>query len=129
MAFGEKNKQVTLTTMIGKDCVLEGKLTLKEGIRIDGIVKADIITEGFMSITESAEVTGNLEAHEILISGRVNGNVNALQTLELEKTANVHGDVKTHNLKIHLGAQINGMMDMKNEQSIPSLNLDNEISE
>jgi cytoskeletal protein CcmA (bactofilin family) len=118
MAFGEKNKQVTLTTMIGKDCILEGKLRLKEGIRIDGIVRADIETEGFMSITESAEVTGNLKAHEILISGKVNGNVIALQTLELEKSAIVRGDVNTQNLKIHLGAQINGKMNMAIESSV-----------
>jgi len=118
MAFGEKNKQVTLTTMIGKDCVLEGKLLLKEGIRIDGIVKADIETEGFMSITETAEVTGNLKAHEILISGKVTGNVIALQTLELEKSAIVRGDVNTQNLKIHLGAQINGKMNMAAESSV-----------
>ncbi len=115
MIFGEKNKHVTLNTIVGKECVIEGNIKLTEGIRIDGRVIGNIETQGFISLSSTAVVQGDLTGSEILVSGEVQGNVQASTTLEIEKSGKITGDIHTKFLKIHTGAILNGVSRMKPE--------------
>lgn len=113
--FGEKNKQVALNTIIGKECVIEGHIKLQEGIRIDGMVQGDIETEGFVSLSPTGRVQGNIIGSEILVSGEVIGNLKATSTIEIEKSGKITGDVVTRYLKVHTGAVLNGSSRMSQE--------------
>lgn len=106
--FGEKNRNVVITTLVGKTCKITGDITTKESIRIDGYVKGNLETEGICCISETAIFEGNISAGEVFISGKVNGNIKAYKTMELEKTAIVNGDILTAKLHIHSGAVYNG---------------------
>jgi cytoskeletal protein CcmA (bactofilin family) len=106
--FGEKNREVVISTLIGKAAKLTGNIVTKESIRIDGHVTGNITTEGIASITESAILDGDLKGSEIFISGVVRGNITAVRSLELEKTAVITGNIQTAKLQIHPGASFNG---------------------
>ena len=106
--FGEKNRVVDITTLIGKTCKVTGHITTKESIRIDGTVIGNVTADNVASITESASMDGDLKGNEVFISGKVKGNIIAYKSLELEKTAIITGDVMTAKLQIHAGASYNG---------------------
>jgi len=106
--FGEKNRVVEISTLIGKTCKVTGTIVTKESIRIDGHVVGNVITENLASITESAALEGDIKGSEVFISGKVNGNITAYKSLELEKTAIITGDILTAKLNIHFGASFNG---------------------
>lgn len=106
--FGEKNRNVMITTLIGKTCKVNGNIITKESVRVDGIVIGTIETEGVACISESATLEGDLKAQEVFIAGKVKGNVTAYKSTELEKTANIEGDILTAKLHIHSGAKFNG---------------------
>jgi cytoskeletal protein CcmA (bactofilin family) len=106
--FGEKNRVVDITTLIGKSCKLTGNIITRESIRIDGHVVGNVTTENIASITETAMLEGDLRGGEVFISGKVKGNIVAAKSLELEKTANITGDITTAKLIIHSGASFNG---------------------
>jgi cytoskeletal protein CcmA (bactofilin family) len=106
--FGEKNRVVDITTLIGKTCKVTGNIITKESIRIDGHVIGNVQTDNIASITESAALEGDIKGAEIFISGKVKGNITAYKTLELEKTAVINGDIMTAKLHIHSGASFNG---------------------
>ena len=104
----EKNRNVLITTLIGKTCKVTGDITTKESIRVDGYVKGNLVTEGIACVSETATFDGNITANEVFISGKVNGNIKAIKAMELEKSAIVTGDILTAKLHIHSGAVYNG---------------------
>ncbi|MCK9328695.1 MAG: polymer-forming cytoskeletal protein [Candidatus Cloacimonetes bacterium] len=122
----EKNRNVLITTLVGKTCKITGNISTKESIRVDGYVKGNLETEGIACISESASLDGDIIANEVFVSGKVNGNIKAFKAMELEKSAVVSGDILTAKLHIHSGAIYNGkavmgdnVQNVKKEQ-IPS---------
>lgn len=103
-----KNRKVELSTIIGKGSKIDGKLTAAGGVRIDGEIEGDIISDGFVTIGEGGVAKADIKAQECLISGRVIGNVTVQEGLELNNTANLSGDIVAKILKIHSGAIFNG---------------------
>jgi len=110
--FGEKNRVVEISTLIGKTCKVTGTIITKESIRIDGHVIGNVVTENLASITETAALEGDIKGNEVFISGKVKGNITAYKSLELEKTAVINGDILTAKLNIHFGASFNGTTKM-----------------
>ena len=108
----EKNKVVTISTLIGKTCKILGDISTKESIKVDGYVKGNIEAENVASVNDTATVDGNIKANEIFIAGKINGNITALKSLELEKSAIITGDIYTAKLHIHPGAIFNGTTKM-----------------
>ena len=106
---GAENTEVT--TLIGEGCEFEGNLNLSASTRIDGKVKGNIRSEGTLIIGESGSVDGDISCSEILVHGKVFGNVEA-QRLELKRGASLTGDLKVEVLIIEEGAIYNGNCSM-----------------
>ena len=111
--FGRK-KQPPIKSLIAQGSCIEGNLKFTDGLRIDGEVIGDIrAMEGSPSIlvvSETATVTGHVQADHVIINGRVNGPVQALELLELQPKANIEGDVSYKALEMHQGAVIFGRL-------------------
>ena len=106
--FGEKNRVVDITTLIGKTCKITGNIITRESIRVDGHVVGNIQTDNVCSITETAMLDGDVRGAEIFVSGKIKGNLIATKSVELEKTAVIVGDIITAKLLVHFGASFNG---------------------
>ena len=106
--FAEKNRVVSINTLIGKTCKITGDIHTKESIRIDGFIHGNVESEAVASVTETASIEGNIKASEIFIAGKVKGNLTAFKSLEMEKTAIINGDIFTAKLHVHPGATFNG---------------------
>lgn len=125
-----KNRKVELSTIIGKGSTIKGHLQIKGGIRIDGTIEGTIETDGFVIIGSSGKAKADIRAKECLISGVLDGNVNVSETLELDKTAWVTGDIVAKILTVNAGAIIVGTCQMgdkrpqvktKTDKDIPTL--------
>ncbi len=110
-----KNKNIELSTIIGKGSKITGSLIAKGGIKIDGQIEGKIESEGFITISATGVANSEIKANECLVSGTVNGNIIVKDALELDKTANLTGDIIAKVLKIHTGAVFNGNSSMKSE--------------
>jgi cytoskeletal protein CcmA (bactofilin family) len=106
--FAEKNKVVSITTLIGKTCKIEGSIVTKESIRVDGHVIGNIDCENHASVSDAAILDGNIKAAEIYIAGKVTGNITASRIIELAKTANIKGDIITAKIQVQACAIFNG---------------------
>lgn len=104
----ERNKKVELSTIIGKGSRIEGTLYVEGGVRIDGKIDGKIESNGFVTIGLSGEASADIKAKECLISGKVVGNINVKEGLELDRTANLTGDIVAKVLRVHTGAVFNG---------------------
>jgi cytoskeletal protein CcmA (bactofilin family) len=110
----ERNKKVELATIIGKGSRIKGTLFVEGGVRIDGRVEGKIESNGFVTIGLSGEAQADIKAKECLISGKVVGNINVTDGLELDRTANLTGDIVAKILRVHTGAVFNGNSKMGN---------------
>jgi cytoskeletal protein CcmA (bactofilin family) len=101
-----------VTAWIGHGVVIEGRITSAQDLRIDGKVEGTIeVGDHGVVIGQSAEITADLVAKSILISGSVVGDVTAAQRVELKAGASVEGDITAPRLVIADGAIVNGTID------------------
>ncbi|MFN0254597.1 bactofilin family protein [Pedobacter ureilyticus] len=104
--------QQEISTLIGYGYEINGEISGKSVIRIDGKVTGNVTTDGGLILGDKGIIIGDVKTKSAVIYGSVTGNVQALQ-LEIKKTGTVDGDIKTETLEIELGAQYNGKLEMK----------------
>lgn len=111
--FGKK-KQPPIRSLIAQGSCIEGSLRFTDGLRIDGEVIGDIraneSSPSILVISESAVVTGLVQADHVIINGRVVGPVHACELLELQPKAKIEGNVSYKALEMHQGAVICGQL-------------------
>ena len=111
--FGKK-KQPPIKSLIAHGSRIEGHYIFTEGLRVDGDVVGDIRANperpSILVISETASVTGVIQADHVIINGRVVRPVHACELLELQPKANIEGDVSYKGLEMHQGALIAGRL-------------------
>jgi cytoskeletal protein CcmA (bactofilin family) len=100
------------STFVFEGAEFEGTLRLRESFRIDSEFRGEIVSEGTVTVGETAGVEANISAREVIISGAVVGAVSASRQLIIRSTGRLHGDVVTPCLEVERGAVFNGRMTM-----------------
>ena len=98
-------------SLIAADVTIEGKIEGAGHIRIAGRFKGDVKVDGNVTIENGAHVTGQLHAHTVVVSGEVQGNIDATAKVELLETGVINGDVKAGTLSVTAGSRMRGQAD------------------
>ena len=123
-AFGQKQRRRTLdhvgdfTTMLGPDSVYMGVFQGKDNHIIYGEVQGECDLEGILVLGEGSRWKGNIRAANIVIAGRVEGDIQATNKLELAKTAHVRGKITSPVVAIARGAVHEGGIRMSRQTQI-----------
>jgi len=97
---------------LSKALKIKGEITGGEDIFIDGEVHGQIrIAEGRVTIGPSGRVVAGVEAREIVIRGKVKGDLNARERVQIDSTGSITGDVVTRRIAIEDGAELRGRVD------------------
>ncbi|MFT6735296.1 MAG: cytoskeletal protein CcmA (bactofilin family) [Polaribacter sp.] len=120
MLFGSKKKQSpkakagAADTLICKQTKISGDINFTGVLYIDGHVKGNIISEevdnSLLTIGKNGFVEGEIQVPHIVILGRVNGDVHALEHVELMSEARIEGNVYYKLIEMAMGAEVNGQM-------------------
>lgn len=98
---------------IGKTVVIRGEVKGSEDLTVDGHVEGLInLAEHRLTIGPNANVTADLSAKDVLIMGRVQGNIAAAGRVELRAGSVVEGDVHALRLAIEDNAVFRGKVDL-----------------
>ena len=98
---------------IGKSIVIKGELSGNEDVEIDGTVEGDIrLPEHVLTIGPNGQVSGTVHAKAVQVVGRVKGDVEANERIEIEASGVVEGDIRSPRLLVQEGAVINGTIEM-----------------
>ena len=101
-------------TAIGKSVTIRGELTGKEDLYMDGDIEGTItLPESRLTIGPNARVLADISARDIVILGKVNGNVHASGRVELRQTAAVCGDIFAVRLSIEESAAVKGRVELQ----------------
>jgi cytoskeletal protein CcmA (bactofilin family) len=98
---------------LGKTVVIRGEVKGSEDLTIDGHVEGTIdLSENRLTIGPNADVVADLSAKDVLIQGRVKGNIVATGRVELRAGSAVEGDVRALRLAIEENAVFRGKVDL-----------------
>lgn len=101
---------------IGKSVLVKGELSGSEDLYLDGEVEGSIeLRDHSLVIGPNGRIRANISAREVVVHGRVEGNVNASERAELKKSCVLIGDVSTQRIVIEDGAFFKGSVDLKKE--------------
>jgi len=101
-----------IIAFLGKGTEFKGVITYHGTIRIDGHVEGEIITEGTLIVGEGAVINAEISAGTLVSSGKITGNITAMEKIQLLPTAVLDGAVKTPVLIIEEGVRFNGSCQM-----------------
>ena len=109
MSEGMSNSERRVVAWIGKAVRVEGKVISEEDLTIDGDVKGSIELGGHsLTIGQDARIQADLLAKTVTISGKVSGNVKAVEKVDLRSTGSVDGNITAPRFVMADGATVLG---------------------
>ena len=115
-------KPDSITSFLGSGVHIEGTIEFQNTIRLDGNVKGKICSNnGTLIIGEKAVVNAEIIVGVAIITGEVNGTIDARKRIEVYPPARVVGDIQAPAVLIEAGVMFNGNCSMK-VRTIPSKN-------
>lgn len=108
---------VGFETVLGTNCSLEGKLSSKANVRLDGMFTGTLEIEGNVLVGETAKITADIHAKNVSIAGAVHGNVSG-KKVQLLRTGRIWGDIQAAALTTEEGAFIDGKITMVSHEAV-----------
>ena|SRR5256885_4022578 len=101
---------------IGKSVIIRGELSGSEDLYLDGEVEGNIsLTDHNLIVGPNGRVRANVVAKDVVVHGKVDGNVQGHDRVELKKSAVLSGDISTQRIVIEDGAFFKGAIDIRKE--------------
>jgi cytoskeletal protein CcmA (bactofilin family) len=97
---------------ISQGIKIKGEVTGSEDLYVDGHVEGKLnLSNGTLTIGPNGVVKADVDAREVMVSGRVDGNINGRDRIQLLSTGQVSGEVRTERLAIEEGATLRGKVE------------------
>ena len=99
---------------IGKSLVIKGEVTGSESLYIDGRVEGSINLPGNrVTVGRNGVVSANINAREVVVLGKVKGNLSASDRVDIRNEGSLTGDVVAQRVSIEDGAFFKGGIDIR----------------
>ena len=98
---------------LGKSLVIKGEVTGSESLYIDGRVEGSINLPGNrVTVGRNGVVSANINAREIVILGKVRGNMSASDRFDIRSEGSLTGDITAQRVSIEEGAFFKGAIEI-----------------
>src|SRR5271165_2483567 len=99
---------------IGRSLFIKGEVTGAESLFIDGRVEGTIsFPDNRVTVGRNGNVAANITAKEVVIMGKVQGNVECADRLDIRSEGVLSGDVITHRISVEEGAILKGGVEVR----------------
>jgi cytoskeletal protein CcmA (bactofilin family) len=98
---------------LGSSLHIKGTITGTEDLQIDGRVEGPVSLKGHgLTIGPSAQLNSEIDAREVVVYGKVVGNLHARERVDVKTDGSVIGDISTARISIEDGAQFKGRIEI-----------------
>jgi cytoskeletal protein CcmA (bactofilin family) len=104
-------RQEMKESIISADLTIEGKITGSGHVRIAGRFKGDVQVDGNLSLDAGARLEGHVKASVVTVGGELIGNIENAKRVELLETGVINGDVKAGQLTVAAGSRMRGQVE------------------
>ncbi|MFQ5929146.1 MAG: polymer-forming cytoskeletal protein [Acidobacteriota bacterium] len=98
-------------SLIAPDLLIEGKIEGSGDVRIAGRFKGEVSVKGDLTIEQGAHISGEVRAENIVVRGKVEGNLHATSQVQLLEPGVITGDLKASTLTVAAGSCMRGKVE------------------
>jgi cytoskeletal protein CcmA (bactofilin family) len=109
---GRAASREPIENVLGQSLVVRGDLAADGGFRIDGSVEGNVEARAAIVVGESGLVRGDIRGTDIVVAGRVLGNVSCSGHLEILAKGRIEGDIDAKSVRIETGGVFRGTSHM-----------------
>jgi cytoskeletal protein CcmA (bactofilin family) len=95
-------------SFLSADAFFKGSINFKSFLRIDGQYEGEIASKGTLFVGKTGAVKAEIKVGNIIVEGKVYGNVEATEKIELKENAQLFGDIKASKLLVAEGVAFVG---------------------
>jgi cytoskeletal protein CcmA (bactofilin family) len=115
------NNGTRTMTVLTSDCEFKGALAFSGELELHGRLEGTIESEGgALTVGEQALIKAEIKVNDVLIYGKVQGNIFATGRIELRGKAEVYGDLHSNRLAMDDGVVFVGRSNGLNGKSTPA---------
>jgi cytoskeletal protein CcmA (bactofilin family) len=101
---------------IGRTLVIKGEISGSEALYIDGKIEGKIIMpDSRVTIGRNGKVDASIQAREVVIMGKVTGNIECSDRVDIRAEGSVSGDISTVRITVEDGAALKGGIQVRAE--------------
>ena len=101
---------------IGRTLSIKGEITGSEALYIDGCIEGKIIMpESRVTIGRNGKVDASIQAKEVVVMGKVTGNIECSDRVDIRAEGSVSGDISTVRISVEDGAALKGGIQVRSE--------------
>ena len=99
---------------IGRSLVIKGEVSGSESLYIDGRIEGTInFADNRVTIGRNGTVAANITAREVVIMGKVQGNIQCTDRVDIRSEGSLTGDVVTQRISVEDGAILKGSVQVR----------------
>ncbi len=109
----KKRKSAKIDSLIGQNTEMHGDVYFSGGLHVDGKIKGNVIAEdpaSLLTLSDQGVIEGEVRVPNVILNGRVVGDVYASERIELASEARVSGNVYYALIEMAIGAEVNGKL-------------------
>lgn len=120
-------KLTQLSSLIDDGVEIEGDLVFSNGLRIDGQVRGHLTGRpgdngkaALLVLSQTGRIDGSVRCGNALINGSITGDIEVEQFVELQAGARIAGTLRYRQLKMDVGAQVQGQLIHIDDDAAPA---------
>jgi len=99
---------------IGRSVVIKGEVSGTESLYIDGRIEGTVnFADHRITVGRNGSVAANISAREVVILGKVQGNIQCTDRLDIRSEGALTGDVITQRISVEDGAVLKGSVQVR----------------
>jgi cytoskeletal protein CcmA (bactofilin family) len=101
---------------IGRTLVIKGEISGSESLYIDGRIEGKItMPDSRVTIGRNGKVDASIQAREVVVMGKVTGNIECSDRVDVRAEGSVNGDISTARISVEDGAALKGGIQVRSE--------------
>jgi len=109
-------------TLIGEHISINGDIRGEGDLVIEGTVKGSVILEKYhLTVGPKGHVDAEINAGNVTVSGRLTGNITALDKVAITKDADFNGIIKAKRFSVEDGAYLKATIELEREAQIKAV--------
>lgn len=98
---------------IGRTLVIKGEITGSESLYIDGHIEGTLIVKDHrVTVGRNGVVAANITAREVVIMGKVTGNLDCSDRVDIRSEGALTGDIHSRRISVEDGAMVRGSVQL-----------------
>ncbi len=97
-------------TLISEGCKIKGEITGRGNFMINGEIDGQCDIEGTVTLAKGGFWRGTIKADSVIVTGTVEGEIQASGAVEIGDTARISGSVSGESIAVAEGAIVEGEM-------------------